>query len=157
MNILQLKKKILKGISEDIIDLVLKKDSDYDSAFDKATDRFGDTYPVSKLYEKYLRIEKLVRTKQKNKQIEESLEDSIRDIIGYGLLWLRLKKLEEVVNRFIKIPGIGKLSAGAFIAAIGDPERFSSAKKVGSTNSLVNYKQDFLFYSMKNYLENNQC
>lgn len=96
MNIIRLKEKLLKEISENVVELVLKKDSDYDGAFDKATDKFGDTYPVSKLYEKYLRIENLVRTKQKNKQIEEFLEDSIRDIIGYGLLWLRLKMLEDL-------------------------------------------------------------
>lgn len=96
MNRIQFMERALKDISQEIVSLVLKKDFDYDSAFDKAVSEFGTVYPVSKLYEKYQRIRRLALSGHKVKNRQESLEDSIRDLIGYGLLWLRYRKLEDL-------------------------------------------------------------
>ena len=73
-------------IAKDIALLVAVKDKNYNGAYDIAVDRFGDSYFVSKLFEKYSRLEHMVLHDVKD---SESIEDTLKDIIGYSLLTLR--------------------------------------------------------------------
>lgn len=82
----------LKEIATELAEFVEMKDKHYDSAFDKAMEKFGMSYFVSKVYEKYSRMEFMTMTGTSN---PESVEDTIKDIIGYCLLMLRRNKEEE--------------------------------------------------------------
>jgi transposase len=48
-----------------------------------------------------------------------------------------LENYKDLVERYVEIPGIKKLSAGIFISAIGDPNRFKNAKQIGSYLGVV--------------------
>ena len=76
----------LELIAKSIAKLVAVKDKNYNGAYDIAVDRFGDSYFVSKLFEKYSRLEHMVLNNVKD---SESIEDTLKDIIGYSLLTLR--------------------------------------------------------------------
>lgn len=76
--------KVIEDMFRNVLDTLKRKNHDYDNAFAKACDEFGNMYAVSKIYEKYSRIKKLVNTDPLVRG--ETLEDALLDIIGYASL-----------------------------------------------------------------------
>lgn len=72
-------------ILQNILDIVDKKNKDYNYAFDKMVNKYGLGYAISKMEEKTNRASALL-TQEPN---FESMEDTLKDIIGYATLTLR--------------------------------------------------------------------
>ena len=88
-----LTKENLRIISDDVIQLLLKKNQDYDSAsFD-----LGLNGNMVHLWDKVKRYRNLVEKMQKDNVSPnfESIEDTLKDIIGYALIGLVIYKNEE--------------------------------------------------------------
>ncbi|RYD57622.1 MAG: DUF1599 domain-containing protein [Sphingobacteriales bacterium] len=87
---IQLNKDQLTPLSEDIIEMLLKKNADYGSAsFD-----LGLNGNMVHLWDKVKRYRTLVEKQQCSnaKPNFESIEDTLRDIIGYALIGLTIIK-----------------------------------------------------------------
>ena len=71
-------------ILQNILDIVDKKNKDYNYDFDEMVNKYGLGYAISKMEEKTKRASALL-TKKPN---FESMEDTLKDIIGYATLTL---------------------------------------------------------------------
>lgn len=72
-------------ILTNVLDIIDKKNKDYNYAFDEMVNKYGLSYAISKIEEKTKRASALL-TKEPN---FESMEDTLKDLIGYATLTLR--------------------------------------------------------------------
>lgn len=77
----------LKQYTNEIVELVVKKNKDYGNSFTKTVDEYGDVIYCIRLEDKLSRLKSLIKNKEVN-IADESLEDTVRDVIGYSLLIL---------------------------------------------------------------------
>lgn len=78
----------LKNLSDEIVDMLIRKNQDYDNAFFKLLEKYGDLVFLIHLEEKMQRLSSLI-----NKEPNfEKKEDTIKDIIGYCLLYITYKR-----------------------------------------------------------------
>lgn len=76
----------LFSLSDEIIEIVDKKNKDYGNSFTKSVDEFGQVIYAIRLDDKINRLKTLIKA---NKiEVNESLRDTLLDIVGYGLLIL---------------------------------------------------------------------
>ena len=71
-------------------DLLIKKNTDYGNSFEKTLDKYGDVALALRLEDKLNRLETLLKRDKLVK--DESFEDTVRDMAGYCLLYLAIKK-----------------------------------------------------------------
>ena len=83
----------IEKIAKEIVDIVKKKNTDYDHAFDKAFKRIGQMYAAGKIYEKTERI--ITLSGQEACVEDEGLDDALRDNIGYSLLYLNARRKQQ--------------------------------------------------------------
>ena len=86
-------------VSDDIKDILLKKDSDYNNSFSKSFKKYGILTALIRLEDKFNRLENLVNgAEQKVK--DESIIDTLKDIAGYCQLTIieLLKRMESKEN-----------------------------------------------------------
>ncbi|MBR7928234.1 DUF1599 domain-containing protein [Aerococcaceae bacterium zg-ZUI334] len=83
----------LRKLANDIVDIVEKKNHDYNHSFERNVERFGDVAALIPLSNKLDRIEAL---QKEPAQVKESLYDSTVDLIGYALLYAMIQKKREV-------------------------------------------------------------
>jgi predicted SpoU family rRNA methylase len=77
----------VKEISNEIAELLEKKNRDYGNSFDKTIAEYGITAYLLRIEDKISRLKSIT----KNKEVlvtDESMEDTIRDIAGYSILML---------------------------------------------------------------------
>lgn len=90
----------LNKLVEEIIDLLVRKNTDYADAWQ----RYGIFTPLIRINDKILRVETL-STGEHALVAEEGIDDTLRDIVGYGilaLLWLDGNLLNEFGDRFCR-------------------------------------------------------
>ena len=80
-----LDKEYLLNEIKDIVNTLIKKNTDYGSSFFKNMEKWGMTSFFIRLDDKIGRLESIER-RQKIEVSSESVEDTINDIIGYCLL-----------------------------------------------------------------------
>lgn len=86
---------MLKPIALDVVELVEKKDHDYNHAFRKSYEEYGmDAYCI-RIQDKINRVKALGIDKKKQRVDNESIKDTVTDIMGYSLLMLCILKAEE--------------------------------------------------------------
>ena len=73
-------------IASEIADMLIKKNADYG---DKNLTKHGMTGIIVRLSDKLARLENL---QHKKGQVEETTEDTLKDIAGYAINALRLKR-----------------------------------------------------------------
>ncbi|MBS4462894.1 DUF1599 domain-containing protein [Aerococcaceae bacterium zg-B36] len=83
----------LRKLANRIVDIVEKKNHDYNHSFERNVERFGDVAALIPLSNKLDRIEALQKEPAK---VKESLYDSTVDLIGYALLYAMIQKKREV-------------------------------------------------------------
>lgn len=76
--------------TDDLAQLLIKKNTDYGDSFEKGLDEYGDLHLVWRLEDKLNRLKSLI--KNKDHRVNESREDTIRDIAGYAVLRLAVRK-----------------------------------------------------------------
>lgn len=77
----------IRKITQEIADLVERKNKDYGNSFDKTMDEYGITAYFLRIEDKISRLKSLNKS---NTQLvaDESQKDTLKDIIGYTLLML---------------------------------------------------------------------
>jgi len=78
----------IKEITTKITDLLVKKRADYGSSFDDIWNDVGVISVVVRLMDKIARLKNLIINNKKPNN--ESIEDTFKDIIGYGVLSMRM-------------------------------------------------------------------
>lgn len=98
----ELHKKICEGMS----DLYERKNHDYGNSFAQLRCRRPDSI-LTRLYDKYLRLESLLDQPDKAKVKDESVEDTLRDLANYCIMELIERQLErEAVTSFETKKGV---------------------------------------------------
>lgn len=86
--------KSIKKITDDVTELLLKKNQDYGSAsFD-----LGLNGSMVHLWDKVSRFKCLISNSNKNPNFE-SLEDTLKDIIGYAVIGLHILDDETIKDK----------------------------------------------------------
>ena len=75
-------------IANEIVELVEKKDKDYNSAFSKTLKEYGNVTYFLRIDDKINRLKNLMLNNN-GPVVNESVEDTLKDIIGYTLLMLK--------------------------------------------------------------------
>ena len=78
----------IKEIAIDVVDLVEKKNKDYNGAFSKTLKEYGNVAYFLRIDDKLNRLKNLMLNNT-NAEVNESVEDTLKDIIGYTLLMLK--------------------------------------------------------------------
>lgn len=87
-------KQSIKQITDDVTEILLKKNQDYESAsFD-----LGLNGNVVHLWDKVKRYRSLI-LKQNQKPNFESIEDTLKDIIGYAIIGLHILKDDNMKDK----------------------------------------------------------
>lgn len=84
-----LDKVYLEKITEEVVELLIRKNTDYGNSYFELRKEFGKVAFVVRLYDKVARLKNLIKSKA---QADESEEDTIKDIIGYCLLELYFRE-----------------------------------------------------------------
>ena len=77
-------------ITEELKQMYIKKNTDYDNAFKKVWEEHGDLSLLIRLKDKMYRLENLIENERKVE--DETIEDTIKDIAGYCVLRLAIAK-----------------------------------------------------------------
>ncbi|WP_038058553.1 nucleotide modification associated domain-containing protein [Thermodesulfovibrio yellowstonii] len=85
-----LNKILLDKITEEVKELLIKKNTDYGDSYFQLREEFGPLAFIVRLADKVGRLK--VLASQKAQVAEESEVDTIKDIIGYCLLELYFRK-----------------------------------------------------------------
>jgi len=80
-------------IAEEMADIVSRKNADYGNSYFRLRSEWGPMSFGARLGDKYYRLVNLLQGHKP--QVNESVEDTIRDIIGYCLLELAYRELDE--------------------------------------------------------------
>jgi predicted SpoU family rRNA methylase len=91
----------VKEISNEIAELLEKKNKDYGNSFDKTIEEYGITAYLLRIEDKISRLKSITKDKEVLVK-DESMEDTIRDIAGYSILMLNYLNDKEVNNKCIK-------------------------------------------------------
>lgn len=74
-------------------EIYVAKNTDYGSSFDKGMNRFGWKSFLTRVYDKFNRVEELTSTGNNPKVVDEKLEDTLMDLANYailGIIYLRM-------------------------------------------------------------------
>lgn len=74
-------------------EIYIAKNSDYGSSFDKGMNRFGWKSFLTRVYDKFNRVDELTSTGNNPKVVDEKLEDTLMDLANYailGIIYLRM-------------------------------------------------------------------
>lgn len=74
-------------------EIYIAKNSDYGSSFDKGMNRFGWKSFLTRVYDKFNRVDELTSTGNNPKVVDETLEDTLMDLANYailGIIYLRM-------------------------------------------------------------------
>ncbi|KAB7198371.1 nucleotide modification associated domain-containing protein [Clostridium beijerinckii] len=88
----------VKEISNEIAELLEKKNKDYGNSFDKTVEEYGATAYLLRIEDKISRLKSIT----KNKEIlvtDESMEDTIKDIAGYSILMLNYLQAKQEARK----------------------------------------------------------
>lgn len=80
-------------IAEEMADIVSRKNSDYGNSYFRLRSEWGPMSFGARLGDKYYRLVNLLQGHEP--QVNESVEDTIRDIVGYCLLELAYRELDD--------------------------------------------------------------
>lgn len=86
---------MLKPIALDVVELVEKKDHDYNHAFRKSYEEYGMAAYCIRIQDKINRVKALGIDKKEQRVDNESIKDTVTDIMGYSLLMLCILEAEE--------------------------------------------------------------
>lgn len=86
---------MLKPIALDVVELVEKKDHDYNHAFRKSYEEYGMAAYCIRIQDKINRVKALGIDKKEQRVDNETIKDTITDIMGYSLLMLCIMEAEE--------------------------------------------------------------
>ncbi|MBS5315944.1 MAG: DUF1599 domain-containing protein [Clostridiales bacterium] len=86
---------MLKPIALDVVELVEKKDHDYNHAFRKSYEEYGMAAYCIRIQDKINRVKALGIDKKEQQVDNESIKDTVTDIMGYSLLMLCILEAEE--------------------------------------------------------------
>lgn len=86
---------MLKPIALDVVELVEKKDHDYNHAFRKSYKEYGMAAYCIRIQDKINRVKALGIDKKEQQVDNESIKDTVTDIMGYSLLMLCILEAEE--------------------------------------------------------------
>ena len=84
----------ISSVCADIEKTLISKNTDYGNSFQETLCKYGDVAFMVRLDDKFARLNSLFN----NQSVwvkDESFEDTVRDIAGYCLLFLAIKKEEE--------------------------------------------------------------
>ena len=84
---------MIKDIAIEIVELVEKKNRDYNNSFDKTLSEYGDTAYFLRIEDKLSRLKSL--SKKDAAVVDESIEDTLKDIVGYTLLMINNKRKKQ--------------------------------------------------------------
>ena len=73
--------------------IYIAKNTDYGSSFDKGMNRYGWKSFLTRVYDKFNRVEELTSTGNNPKVVDEKLEDTLMDLANYailGIIYLRM-------------------------------------------------------------------
>jgi len=84
---------IFHRIADEVADTVSQKNHDYGNSYFRLRNEWGVQSFGVRLGDKYYRLANLLQGHEP--QINESVEDTIRDIIGYCLLELAYRELDD--------------------------------------------------------------
>jgi Domain of Unknown Function (DUF1599). len=87
--------KYLTETIDEIKTVLLKKNADYDLSFFKTYKKHGILSSIIRLEDKFNRLENLTAKNNKAQVTEESVDDTLRDLVGYGILSLVMRKMER--------------------------------------------------------------
>ncbi len=87
-----LEKSKLQKMSNDLIELLVKKGSDYGDSYFLLRKEYGATSFLIRLADKFYRLKELSK---KEALVNESIEDTLNDIIGYCMLELYYRSEEK--------------------------------------------------------------
>ncbi len=85
--------EVFHRIAADMADMVSRKNSDYGNSYFRLRSEWGPMSFGARLGDKYYRLANLLHGHEA--QVDESVEDTIRDIIGYCLLELAYRELDD--------------------------------------------------------------
>lgn len=74
-------------------EIYVAKNTDYGSSFDKGMNRFGWKSFLTRVYDKFNRVDELTSTGNNPKVVDEKLEDTLMDLANYailGIIYLRM-------------------------------------------------------------------
>ena len=74
-------------------EIYIAKNTDYGSSFDKGMNRFGWKSFLTRVYDKFNRVDELTSTGNNPKVVDEKLEDTLMDLANYailGIIYLRM-------------------------------------------------------------------
>ena len=81
----------VKEVCNELADMIIRKNRDYGDSFKKVYEEYGDLSLIIRLTDKLERLKSLQN--KENLVKDESKEDTIRDMAGYAILALALKKV----------------------------------------------------------------
>lgn len=85
--------EVFHRIATEMADIVSRKNADYGNSYFRLRSEWGPMSFGARLGDKYYRLANLLRGHKP--QVNESVEDTIRDIIGYCLLELAYRELDD--------------------------------------------------------------
>jgi hypothetical protein len=81
-------------VVKELRDLWLVKNRDYNNSFEKSLIKRGESPFITRIEDKWLRIESLHYNKE-NKVEDESFQDTVRDMANYSIMYLMWQKLDK--------------------------------------------------------------
>lgn len=81
-----------KSITNEMAELLIKKNNDYGNSATDTYRKHGDISYLIRLTDKMNRLNSLIGEKREILITNESLDDTIKDIMGYCVLWIRDRK-----------------------------------------------------------------
>lgn len=89
--------KWIVKVSDEVKDLLIRKNADYGDSFSKQFKKYGIMSALIRIDDKISRLETL--TSGHTAQVDESIEDSLLDLVGYATLAVvELRKSKEGEN-----------------------------------------------------------
>lgn len=89
--------EIFRRIAIQMAEALSRKSADYGNSYFVLRSEWGPMSFGARLGDKYYRLTNLLRGHKP--QVDETIEDTIRDIIGYCLLELAYRELDEEVDK----------------------------------------------------------
>jgi len=134
-----LSERYLRNETSKLIDLLIKKNTDYGSSFDKAMDKFGGISFIVRLFDKFGRLESIFDSKQ-ILVADEGVEDTVNDIIGYCLLYKHYCMVKKKYNNNLEEWNNINDKTG-----INDMENFHNNKIVINKDDMIADKKNKIY------------
>lgn len=83
-----------KDITDQMVELYIKKNQDYGNSFDETLDEFGLVAGIIRMNDKIKRIKQLYKSGEINVK-EEKVEDTLIDLANYAVMTLNWLKKDE--------------------------------------------------------------